>query len=195
MKYCILVLYFFLVSQAHAQPVQPQVTTVEFIDLKKYLGTWFEIAAIPQSFQKQCVGNTTAVYGLTEAADLITVVNSCDTKSGERSIANGRAKVIDEKSSSKLKVTFVNFLGWKFIFGGDYWILSIGENYEYAVVVSPSRDYAWILSRDPQMLERHLREAMNALSRQGFDTCQLITTPQKGGLQAKKPLCELEIGE
>lgn len=192
MKLVILVFGILMAVQAQAryQKPLPPVRTVDSVDLQQYLGTWYEIAAIPQSFQKQCIGNTTAVYGI--ASDgLISVVNTCDTVSGRPSTANGRAKVIDTISNSKLKVTFVNFFGWQFLLGGDYWILAIGENYSYAVVGAPGRDYAWILSRTPDMTHEQIIEANQALVAQGFDTCKLISTIQNSGLQQKIPLCQI----
>lgn len=180
-------------TQAGAQSSLPPVDTVNSVDLQRYLGRWYEIAAIPQSFEKQCIGNTKAEYANAENG-LISVVNSCDTASGLRSVANGRAKVVDKISNAKLKVTFVNFLGWQFLLGGKYWILDLGENYSYAVVGSPDRKYAWILSRTPQMTEEQISAASHALVKQGFDTCKVISTVQASGLHDKTPLCELVPG-
>ena len=196
MKQIILIFGFLITiqTQASVDIPQPPVKTVDSIDLQKYLGKWYEIAAIPQSFQKQCVGNTTAVYATAED-DLISVVNTCDTATAAPSVANGRAKVIDKNSNSKLKVTFVHFLGWQFLLGGDYRILAIGENYSYAIVGAPNRDYAWILSRTPGMTNEKIIEANQALVTQGFDTCKLISTIQTSGLQRKIPLCQIVSGK
>ncbi len=193
----IILMFGFLIAiqtQAGSQKAMPPVRTADSIDLQQYLGKWYEIAAIPQSFQKQCVGNTTAVYDTAEDG-LISVVNTCDTSSGRPSIANGRAKVVDKNSNSKLKVTFVNFFGWQFLLGGDYWILAIGEKYSYAIVGAPGRDYAWILSRTPDMTGEQIIEANQVLVTQGFDTCKLISTIQTSGLQQKIPLCQLVLGK
>ena len=192
MKQIILIFGFLIAIQTQAESQQPlpPVKTVDSVDLQLYLGKWYEIAAIPQRFQKQCVGNTTAVYDTAEDG-LISIVNTCDTASGSPSIANGRAKVADKNSNSKLKVTFVNFFGWQFLLGGDYWILAIGEKYSYAVVAAPGRDYAWILSRTPNMTGEQIIEANQVLVTQGFDTCKLISTIQTSGLQQKIPLCQL----
>ncbi len=190
MKYFLILSSVFFTQLASAQAVLPPVTTVPSIDLQQYLGTWYEIAAIPQSFEKQCVGNTTAEYHLAKN-NLISVTNTCDKNNGKSSIAHGRAKIVDSVSNSKLKVTFVNILGWQFALSGDYWILAIGDHYSYAVVGSPNRKYAWILSRTPEMTAAQLAEASQALINQRFDTCKLISTLQKGGLQEKTPLCKL----
>ncbi|MBL7670172.1 MAG: lipocalin family protein [Bdellovibrionaceae bacterium] len=195
MKYLFLAISLIFTHQASAQSLPLWVPSIGVathasVDLDKYVGRWYEFAAIPQSFQKQCVGNTTAEYGFANN-NLISVVNSCDTKTGERSVAEGRAKVVDLNSKSKLRVTFVNFFGWQFALGGDYWILGIGENYSYAVVGSPGRDYAWILSRTPEMSSTQISEVNQILVSQGYDTCKLISTPQAGGLQVKQPVCDL----
>jgi apolipoprotein D and lipocalin family protein len=192
MKNIFFALGFLLSIQAHAmgKNSKPPVETVPSVDLERYLGKWYEIATIPQSFQKQCTGNVTAEYAMVEDGK-ISVINSCDTANGKRSIATGRAKVVDTNTNSKLKVTFVNIFGWQFLFGGDYWIIGLGQNYSYAVVGAPGRDYAWILSRFPDMHMDQLVEASQVLTKQGFDTCSLITTIQTSGLQTKTPLCKV----
>ena len=196
MKQITLMFGFLMAIQAQAGSPQslPPVKTVDSVVLQQYLGKWYEIAAIPQSFQKQCIGNSMAVYNTAEDG-LISVVNTCDTAKGIPSVATGRAKVVDQNSNSKLKVTFVNFFGWQFLLGGDYWILAIGENYSYAVVGAPGRDYAWILSRTPDMNQEQIIEANQVLLTQGFDTCKLISTIQTSGLQKKIPLCQLVSGK
>ena len=181
---------FFIVHNATAQVALPPVATVSAVDLHQYLGVWYEIAAIPQFFERQCVGNTTAEYSLAEN-DFILVMNSCDRSDGKSSVAHGRAKVIDHISNAKLTVTFVHFLGWQFILGGDYWILAIGDHYSYAVVGSPNRKYAWILSRTPVMPLPLLSEALLTLTNQGFDACSLLSTPQNSGLQTRTPICKI----
>ncbi len=164
-------------------------TTVPYVDLNKYLGQWYEVASIPQFFQKQCIGNTTADYSLL-ANGMVKVMNSCDTESGKRSVAEGRAKVVDIVSNSKLKVTFVKIIGWVFSFGGDYWILDLSPDYSYAVVGDPSLKYAWILSRQPVLgADIYVRIEQN-LKAIGYDTCSILTSIQNGGLSQRRALCE-----
>jgi lipocalin len=86
------------------------VTTVKAVDLERYVGLWYEIAKIPNRFQKQCVSGTTAEYTLREDGR-ITVVNQCVKKDGEVDDAEGIAKVVDTTTNTKLKVSFVSFPG------------------------------------------------------------------------------------
>jgi apolipoprotein D and lipocalin family protein len=148
-------------------------TTVSAVDLNRYLGTWYEIARYPNRFQKQCVGDTTASYSLREGGG-INVVNRCRTKGGKIDEAKGRAKIVDQQSKAKLKVTFF----WPFY--GDYWIIGLDRDYRYAVVSDPNRKYLWILSRTPKMDPNLYDEAIRTIREKGLDPAKLITTPQYG---------------
>ncbi|MCB0389786.1 MAG: lipocalin family protein [Bdellovibrionales bacterium] len=184
----LLVTFIFFIF-GHNSVASNSVETEKKIDLNLYLGKWYEIAAIPQSFQKQCVKNTTAEYGLTDD-DMIKVINSCDKNDGSRSVAEGRARVVDKSTNSKLEVTFVKLFDWIFSFGGDYWILKVGENYEYSIVGHPNRKYAWILSRTPALSLEQLERINSVLENNGYDTCLLLMSPQEPGYNKRDKLCE-----
>jgi len=136
------------------------------------MGTWYEIASYPQSFQKGCTG-TTATYSILENG-LVRVENRCRKPDldGELDTANGRARVVDPMNSAKLEVSFFR------PFWGDYWIVELGENYEYAVVGHPSRDYLWILSRTKTMPDEVYRALITRLEAQGYDEDRLRRTKQ-----------------
>ncbi len=164
--------------------------TVDQVDLQKYIGRWYEIASIPQRFQKQCIGDTTAEYSV-NGDGTIRVINSCATKSGERSVGKGQAKVVNKDTNAELKVTFVNLLGhWIYTFGGGYYIVGLGQNYEYAIVGHPTFEYAWILSRTPQLDQVTLNDIENQLKNLGYDSCALKITPQIGGFSEVKDFCK-----
>lgn len=163
---------------------------VDHVDLTRYQGKWFEIASIPQSFQKQCVSNVTAEYEILPSEE-VKVLNSCETEKGDRSEKEGRAKVVDTETNAKLKVTFVKVAGkWVYLFGGKYWVIKLEENYQYAVVGHPSRDYGWILARNPSLPEATLDELRVFLKDRGYDVCKFMITVQDGGNSEKKKLCK-----
>lgn len=175
---------------AQAQVSSPAVQTAQNVDLNKYLGKWYEVASIPQSFQKKCIANTTADYSMGKN-NLIVVTNSCDTKSGEKSVAIGRAKIVNDSDPSKLKVTFVKLIDWIFAFGGAYWILDVDAGYNYALVGDPSREYAWILSRTPFFSNDKLILAEKHFKSQGYDTYKILSSVQTNGFSERKPICDI----
>jgi len=151
--------------------------TVNFVDLHKYTGLWYEIAKIPNRFQKSCAGNTTATYKLRGDGN-IDVINRCTENDGSVNEATGIAKVADPKTNSKLRVSFVRILGIS-LFWGDYWIIGLDSNYEYAIVGSPDRKYGWILSRTPKLSQDRLNEIFGILRREGYNPDNFVMTEQK----------------
>ncbi len=149
--------------------------TVNFVDLNRYVGQWYEIARYPHRFQEGCVGSK-ATYSLRDDG-IISVLNECYDKSfaGKLRSANGKARVVDKETNARLKVSFF----WPFT--GDYWIIDLGKDYEYAVVGHPNRKYLWILSRTPDMDEDVYQAILARLQKQEYDTAKLIRTAQKSG--------------
>jgi len=143
---------------------------VPHVELEKYLGKWYEIAHLPAKFQEGC-NETTATYTLSKDGS-ISVLNQ-SIKNGKTKQAKGKAKVVDKKSNAKLKVTFF----WPFY--GDYWIITLGNDYDYAVVGTPNRKYLWILSRTPQMDDKLYSRLIEYAKSKGFDVDKLIRTIQK----------------
>lgn len=152
---------------------EPPLSVVPHVDLRRYTGTWYEIASFPNRFQKGCVA-TKATYGLREDGK-ISVLNECRRKSldGKLSTVSGKAKIADTTTNAKLKVTFF----WPFY--GDYWIIDLGTDYEYAVVGHPDRTYLWILSRTPTMDEALYRQILDRLTKEkAYDVNKLVKTVQ-----------------
>jgi len=148
-----------------------ELEVVASVDLSRYAGRWYEIARLPNRFQKKCADSVTADYAL-RADGKIQVVNRCRKTSGEFTTAKGKAKIVDKKTNAKLRVTFF----WPF--SGDYWILDLGPNYEFAVVGDPSRKYLWILSRTPQIGDPLYQQLLAKMAARGFPTDRMIKTLQ-----------------
>jgi len=140
---------------------------VAHVELEKYVGLWYEIAKIPNRFQKKCVRGTTAQYSI-RGDGKIEVINSCVTEDGEIKKAQGIAKVEDRVSNAELKVNFFRLLGLR-LFWGDYWIIGLGDDYQYSIVGTPDRKYGWILSRTPDIAPDVLQSIFEELTNQGYD--------------------------
>lgn len=157
----------------YAENSKPDLTTVPSVELNRYLGRWYEIARYPNSFQKKCMGDTTATYTLRDDGR-IQVLNQCRKADGKMDDAKGKAKIADKKTNAKLKVTFF----WPF--SGDYWVIGLDPEYRWAVVGEPSRKYLWILSRTAKMNEEDYAEAVRVIREKGYDLSRLMKTPQSG---------------
>ena len=154
------------------EPSSP-LSTVSHVDLNRYMGVWYEIARYPNSFQKGCVGSK-ATYTLLDDGK-VSVLNECydGSFSGKPRSAKGKAWVVDKETNAKLKVSFFWF------FSGDYWIIDLGRDYEYAVIGHPKRKYLWILSRTKEMDEGVYEGILSLLHDKQYDTSKLIKTLQE----------------
>jgi apolipoprotein D and lipocalin family protein len=150
-----------------------ELKTVDHVDVKRYMGTWYEIAKFPQRFQKGLVGVTATYSPLPNGK--VRVINSGykEDFNGKLKTIKGKAWVVDTATNAKLKVSFF----WPF--SGNYWILELGKDYEYAVIGEESHNYLWILSRTPQMDKAVYNELLKRVQEKGFDISKLETTPQK----------------
>ncbi|HET6145258.1 MAG TPA: lipocalin family protein [Candidatus Acidoferrales bacterium] len=152
---------------------ESRLETVQHVDLNRYAGRWYEIARYPNKFETKCARDVTAEYAPKENGD-IRVVNSCTAQDGRAVRSVGTAKVADTSTNAKLKVAFF----WPFY--GKYWVLDVGDKYDYAVVGEPGRDYLWILSRTPAMPDAVYEKILNRLPARGYDPEKLVRTHQSG---------------
>lgn len=163
----------FLTADLRAE--EPEV--VQSVDIGRYLGLWYEIARIPNRFQKQCASGTTAEYTLKENGK-IEVINRCYRENGSAVEARGIAKIADPESNAKLKVSFVRFLGRNW-FWGDYWIIGLDPDYKWAVVGEGSRGYGWILSRTPAINVETRQHIDQILQEQGYDPGDFVDSKSR----------------
>lgn len=156
------------VNRIAAEPL----STVQSVDLQRYLGRWYEVARYPNQFEENCVG-VTATYSL-KPDGTIKVVNSCrkGKLDGPEDIAEGTATVVDTKTNAKLSVSFF----WPF--AGDYWVIGLADDYSWALVGEPSGRYLWILSRTPSLPDDTRAALIAQLKSQGYNTNALYWTPQ-----------------
>ncbi len=172
MKHVFLILVLGILGLASASAQQKPLEVVDHVDLERYLGTWYEIATIPQRFQKGCVG-VTATYSL-RPDGTIRVINRCrkETLDGPLRDIEGKAWVVDKKTNAKLQVQFF----WPF--SGAYWIIELDADYKWAVVGHPNRNYLWILCRTPRMDPALYDDLINRIGNKGYDISKIKPTLQ-----------------
>ncbi len=172
MKIAAILMILLAGAAVHGRVEEKPLEVVPHVEIQRYLGTWYEIATIPQRFQKGCVG-VTARYTLLENGD-IEVVNTCRKKTldGKVRSVRGKAWIVDKTTNAKLKVRFF----WPF--SGAYWIIDLDDDYRWAVVGHPSRKYLWILSRTPQMDPALYDVLIRRIAAKGYDVSRIKKTLQ-----------------
>ena len=169
--------FFLVVSFASGcasvpKKTSPELKVVSYVDIERYMGKWYEIALYPNWFEKGCF-RSTAFYEQLKNGQ-IKVTNQCrmNGPNGELNEAIGIATIANSKTNAKLKVQFF----WPF--KGDYWIIDLDRDYQYAIVSEPNRQYLWILSRSPNMDIQTLETLKARIRGNGFDLTYLQKTLQ-----------------
>jgi apolipoprotein D and lipocalin family protein len=141
------------------------------VELERFQGLWYEIARMPRDYDETC-HDTIADYRLVSPNEL-EMTHTChlDSPSGSLSQFRAPAKASDPRVPAKLTLD----LG---LYHGDYWILDVGKDYEYALIGHPSLTMLWILSRSPSLDEKTLASLENEAGRLGFAASALRMTPQ-----------------
>ena len=77
-----------------------------------------------------------------------------------------------------LKVRFAPaYLSWLPQVWGNYWVIELAPDYQFAVVSEPSRKFLWILSRTPKLDDATLDGIKARLTQHGFDVARLQFKP------------------
>ena len=138
----------------------PALQPVKSIAIKKYMGTWHEIALIPNEYQEGCT-NTTVTYSLRSNGD-IGMATKC-TKNGEVDTRTGKAW---PQQSGNYSAWYTRYV-WPFT--GNYWILYVDNKYQYALAGTSSRNYLWFLSRTKTMPKAVYNKLLSIAKAQHFD--------------------------
>ncbi len=164
-----------MISGVFAQSSQ-QLFSVNALDVSRYMGRWYEIAKYPNWFQKKCASNTMANYSLLLNGQ-VKVSNQCRLVDGEVDTAVGIARQIGERTSAKLKVSFTpEWLSVLPFVWGDYWVIDLDPEYSLVAVSEPSREYLWILSRNPEVDQKRYADLLIRLQSMNFDVSKLEVT-------------------
>ena len=152
-----------------AKPTDIDRTTVSDIDLKRYMGRWYEIARFDHSFERN-LDYCEAFYSMQDDGTISVVNTGINSRNEHRKTSYGKAKLGSEPG--QLRVSFF----W--IFYSDYNILALGQEYDWALVGSKSDKYLWILSRS-RHLDSNTRNNILAIAQsRGYDTSKLIWVRQ-----------------
>ncbi|MEQ1489276.1 MAG: lipocalin family protein [Terricaulis sp.] len=158
-----------LMGACSLNPVYRQSTDplpVAPIDQARYLGTWYEQARLPNSFEEGCQ-RATAEYAVRDDG-LISVLNTCFKANGEQRTARGRARPTGEAGEGKLEVSFFG------PFWANYWVLERGENYEWSIVGEPEGRYLWVLTREREITPAMRAEFERRITALGYRPAELV---------------------
>ena len=170
MRYIYTILMAVILLSAQSCKAQTiNTTTVDNLDVERYMGRWYELARYDHRFERN-MERCEAYYALESDGNIAVRNSGIDTKTGLLRIVDGKAKL--GKQPGQLRVSFFLF------FYSDYNVLALGENYDWSLVGSKSPKYLWILSRTPSLPESTIEHILAIARARGYDTDNLIWVRQ-----------------
>lgn len=142
-------------------------TPIDNFDITKYLGKWYEIARLNYRYEKG-LSNVTANYTMNNNGSISVVNKGYDEKKEEWESTKGKGKFIGDKKTGRLKVSFFGPIY------SAYNIIALDKDYQSAVVVGSNTDYAWILSRTPELPEEVINQHLKTLEDVGVKTSEMV---------------------
>lgn len=148
---------------------------IENFELDKYLGKWYEIARLDHPFEGGLT-DVSAEYKLGKTGELLVINKGYNKEKQKWQEVKGKAYFVNNiKERGFLKVSFFG------PFYGSYIIIELDkENYQYALVCGPNRNYLWILSREKQLPDEIKNKLISKARSLGFKTEKLIWVEQSG---------------
>lgn len=150
------------------------VALVPKVDIPRFMGDWYVIAAIPTMFEKGAY-NTMDSYRLEPDGTIATTFSyNAGAPDGPRKTMNSRGYVLDGGAGAVWGQQYI----WPI--KADYRISYLSPDYQQTVITREKRDYVWIMSRTPTMSAADLERLTAFVASQGYDTSKLQRIVQTG---------------
>lgn len=170
---CVPVLIAALALTGCASSSMPPLKTVEHLDLNRYMGPWYVIAAIP-TFIETDAYNAVETYRLDADGTIDTTFTfNQGSLDGPLKRYNPRGFVRDPIHKSTWGMRFV----WPI--KAEFLVTHVNADYSQTVVGRNKRDYVWIMARTPEIPAADYDRLVRELAAQGYDVAKLRKVPHR----------------
>ena len=151
----------------------PPVATVPQVDLQRFMGDWYVIAAIPTFIENEAY-NAVESYRLDADGSIATTFafrkGGFD---GPLKTYEATGYVVDGSGNALWGMQFV----WPI--KAEYRIAYLAPDYGITVIARNARDYVWIMAREPRIDEGRYRQLVDFVDGLGYNVSGLRQVPQQ----------------
>jgi apolipoprotein D and lipocalin family protein len=161
---------YFLVACAGTK--MNEIPLVKQVDLPKFMGDWYVIAAIPTAIETQSF-NAIENYQLNTDGTIAT------TFTFYKGAFDGPFKTYQPKGFVKPDTNNALW-GMQFIWPikAEYRITYLDPGYQQTIIARNARDYVWIMARTAQISEADYKTMTDLIVGYGYDLSKLRKVPQ-----------------
>ena len=168
----LLILLFSWFITGCASTKMDSIATVKQVDLPRFMGDWYVIAAIPTAIETQSY-NAIENYKLEQDGTIATTFTYYKGAfDGPLKSYKPRGYVVKETGNALWGMQFI----WPI--KAEYRIAYLDDNYQQTVIARNARDYVWIMARTPQIDDAKYAELTQLVKSMGYDTAKLRKVPQ-----------------
>ncbi len=152
---------------------RPEMKTVDYVDLDRFMGAWYVIANIP-TFLEKGAHNAVETYELDDDGSILTTFTfRKDAFDGDLKEYNPRGFVRDTETNATWGMRFV----WPI--KADYRIVYLDDDYSQTIIARQKRDFIWIMARTPTISDDDYRRLVEFAGSIGYDTEKIQRVPQQ----------------
>ena len=145
---------------------------VKYVDLDKFMGTWYVIAHIP-SYPEKNAFNAVETYKLNENGTITTTFTFNEGGyNGNLRTLNPTGFIIDDQSNAVWGMQFI----WPI--KADYRITYLNDNYTQTIIAREKRDYVWIMARQSEISLVDYEKLVNFIESLGYEKSKIRKVPQ-----------------
>ena len=150
----------------------PQMQTVDYVDLERFMGDWYVIANIP-TFLEKGAHNAVETYAMNDDGTIQTTFTFRKGGfDGEKKVFNPKGFITDTQTNATWGMRFV----WPI--KADYRIIYVDDDYTSTVIGRQKRDFIWIMARTPQIDESEYQKMIDLAAEVGYDISKIERVPQ-----------------
>ncbi len=152
---------------------QRPITPVAHVDLSRYMGRWYVIAAIPTRIEREDY-DPVEDYRRMADGSICTVFRFRDGSfaSGLHTV-HSRATVVRGTGNAEWRV----HLFW--LLRLQYLVAWLAPDYSEVIVARDARDYVWLMARTPHISRQDYRAMVKRVAAMGYDVTRLRRNPQR----------------
>ena len=151
----------------------PEMKTVNYVDLERFMGDWYVIANIP-TFLEKGAHNAVETYEMNDDGTIATTFTFRDGSfDGEEKEYNPKGFVRDTGSNALWGMRFI----WPI--KADYRIVYLDDDYSQTIIGRQKRDFVWIMAREPNISEEDYEMLLGVVESLGYDVSKVERVPQK----------------
>ena len=152
---------------------EPEMDTVDYVDLERFMGDWYVIANIP-TFLEKGAHNAIENYAMNDDGSIATTFTFRDGSfDGEEKEYNPKGFVLDTETNALWGMRFV----WPI--KADYRIVYLDDEFTQTIVGRQARDFVWIMARTPTISDSDYDRLVEFVESLGYDITQLQRAPQR----------------